>query len=376
MVVDAGALQTFAGGEEMLLRQRFAAELLMVRGARRPGAAPVVIRRERAGDFLEVGQHHAIGDKARAPMRDRGLEQGIGRHASSHCGVPANRIDSCCTDSSSARVRMRVACRFFVAAIPRHEAPRTPVHQQFEADAEGREQQHADEGLVVVIGARVVENVVAEPADREEELRHHRADQRAAGGEPEAGQQIGHRRRQDDIDQRAQAAGAERTGDFKVFARHRARAVGDIHGDGEYCGEDNGADASRARITKPQRKQRQHDDHRHGVKAVDVDADHPVDGSAAAHQQTDGGAGDDRYGQAFGYRRQRGAQRMEKFGVGYHARDRQHHRAWLGHVSRRDGADHDLPAQQDCQAGQETRHEAAGEDGRPRGRGRCGDHGR
>ena len=78
MVVDAGALQTFAGGEIMLARERLAAELLMVRGARRPGAAPVVVRRERAGDFLEVGQHDAVGDEARAPMRDRGLEQGVG----------------------------------------------------------------------------------------------------------------------------------------------------------------------------------------------------------------------------------------------------------------------------------------------------------
>ena len=78
VIVDAGALQTFAGGEEMLLGQRLAAELLVMRGARRPGAAPVVIGRDRAGDFLEVGQHHAIGDEARAPMRDRGLEQGVG----------------------------------------------------------------------------------------------------------------------------------------------------------------------------------------------------------------------------------------------------------------------------------------------------------
>src|ERR1700693_1744767 len=77
---------------------------------------------------------------------------------------------------------------FFVAAIPRHEAPRAPVHQQFEADAESGEQQHADESFVVMIGARIVEDVIAKPADREEEFRHHRADQRAAGGQSEAGQ--------------------------------------------------------------------------------------------------------------------------------------------------------------------------------------------
>ena len=33
VIVDAGALQAFAGGEEMLLRQRLAAELLVMRGA-------------------------------------------------------------------------------------------------------------------------------------------------------------------------------------------------------------------------------------------------------------------------------------------------------------------------------------------------------
>ncbi len=80
MIIDAGALQAFAGSEEVFFGQRLAAELLVMRGARRPGPAPIVIRRHRAGDLLEVGQHHAVGDKARAPMRDRGLEQRVGRH--------------------------------------------------------------------------------------------------------------------------------------------------------------------------------------------------------------------------------------------------------------------------------------------------------
>src|SRR5262245_11754660 len=39
-----------------------------------------------------------------------------------------------------------VSVRSLVAAIPRQETPRTPVDQKLEADAEGREQQHADEG--------------------------------------------------------------------------------------------------------------------------------------------------------------------------------------------------------------------------------------
>ncbi len=45
----------------------------------------------------------------------------------------------------------RALARFFVAAVPWHVTPRRPVHQQFEADAKGRKQQYADEGLVVMI---------------------------------------------------------------------------------------------------------------------------------------------------------------------------------------------------------------------------------
>ena len=71
----------------------------------------------------------------------------------------------------------------------------------------------------------------------------------------------------------AQAAGAERARDFEKFARHRTRAVGDVDDDGEDRGEDDGGDAGRRRIAEPQRKQRQHHDHRHGVEAVDVVAD-------------------------------------------------------------------------------------------------------
>ena len=43
MIVDAGALQAFAGGQQTFLRERLAAELLVVRGALRPGAAPLVV---------------------------------------------------------------------------------------------------------------------------------------------------------------------------------------------------------------------------------------------------------------------------------------------------------------------------------------------
>jgi len=67
MIVDGGALQTFAGGEKMLFASASRAELLMMGGAFRPGSAPVVIRRDRAGHLLEIGEHDAVGDEARAP---------------------------------------------------------------------------------------------------------------------------------------------------------------------------------------------------------------------------------------------------------------------------------------------------------------------
>src|SRR5262245_59961075 len=81
---------------------------------------------------------------------------------------------------SSAEFSVGPLGRLFVATIPRHEAPRRPVHQQFEADAERREQQHADERFVVVVGAGIVEDVVADPADRQKELGNDSTDESPA----------------------------------------------------------------------------------------------------------------------------------------------------------------------------------------------------
>ena len=83
MIIDAGPLQTFAGREIVPARQRLAAELLMMGGARRPCAAPVVVAADRLGDFLEVGEHDAVGDETRAPMREGGGQKRIGCH-----GIP------------------------------------------------------------------------------------------------------------------------------------------------------------------------------------------------------------------------------------------------------------------------------------------------
>ncbi len=47
VIIDAGALQVLAGAEEMLLRERLAADRLVDRRARGPGPAPIVPRRDR-----------------------------------------------------------------------------------------------------------------------------------------------------------------------------------------------------------------------------------------------------------------------------------------------------------------------------------------
>src|SRR5215212_3144613 len=83
-----------------------------------------------------------------------------------------------------------------IAAVPGKEAARAGGDEELAADAEGSEQQHADKGVIVLVGARLVQDEIAEAADRGEELGNHCADQRAAGGEPQPGQEIWRRRRQ------------------------------------------------------------------------------------------------------------------------------------------------------------------------------------
>src|SRR6185312_12334020 len=78
VIIDAGALQAFAGGEKILPRQRFTSDLLMHRAARRPCTAPVVIAFKRANDVFEIGKSDAIGDEASAPMRRRSLDPWVG----------------------------------------------------------------------------------------------------------------------------------------------------------------------------------------------------------------------------------------------------------------------------------------------------------
>jgi len=70
VVIDAGAHQMLAGAELPALAQRVAAELLVQRGARRPGATPVLPAVQAARDVLEVREQHAVGNEPRQPVRD------------------------------------------------------------------------------------------------------------------------------------------------------------------------------------------------------------------------------------------------------------------------------------------------------------------
>jgi len=45
------------------------------------------------------------------------------------------------------------------ASIPRQETPRARIHHELESDAKGSEQQHPDERLVVMKGARIVKDI-------------------------------------------------------------------------------------------------------------------------------------------------------------------------------------------------------------------------
>src|SRR5262245_65651386 len=91
MVVDAGALQVLAGAEELLSFQRLAPEPLMLGGALRPCAAPVVPRQKGRRDLLEIGQGDAVGDEARRPMGDGRADAGVWRRRGVVHGLQSSR---------------------------------------------------------------------------------------------------------------------------------------------------------------------------------------------------------------------------------------------------------------------------------------------
>ncbi len=77
VVVDAGALQMLARADELFRCERLAPHRLVLRGAIRPCAAPVVPCGDRGRHLLEIGERHAVRDEARPPMGDRGFDDGV-----------------------------------------------------------------------------------------------------------------------------------------------------------------------------------------------------------------------------------------------------------------------------------------------------------
>src|SRR4051812_38119796 len=148
---------------------------------------------------------------------------------------------------------------------------RAPIYEQLEAKPKKREQQYANEGFVVVEGARVEKNVVAEATDREKEFGHHRANERASGSQPQSGENVRRGSRQHDLHDGAKAFRAKRVRDFEMLARHRASAVRCMEDDREDCCEYDGGKPRPASIAEPKREQRQRDHHRHGVEKIDIE---------------------------------------------------------------------------------------------------------
>src|SRR5258706_32961 len=78
VVVHRSAHQVLAGSELVALRERLAPERLVHLAALAPGPAPVLPALDPGGHLLEIGEQHAVRDKARRPVSDRGGDARVG----------------------------------------------------------------------------------------------------------------------------------------------------------------------------------------------------------------------------------------------------------------------------------------------------------
>jgi hypothetical protein len=88
VMADRGAREMLAGREPVAGCEIRFAELVMHVAARHPRPAPVAPGGQASGDILEVGQRNAIGNQARRPVRERGLQLRIGHRVVS----PARQV--------------------------------------------------------------------------------------------------------------------------------------------------------------------------------------------------------------------------------------------------------------------------------------------
>src|SRR5579885_1505407 len=239
--------------------------------------------------------------------------------------------------------------RLLVAPIPGKVTAGHPIDQRLEADSAAREHEHGDDRLIVAKAAGVEENEEAEPVHGDEELRHHRADERASRREPDSRQQIRHRRRQHDVDEDAQAARAEASADLEVLERHGARAVGGVEHDREERREDGGREPRTVRVAEPQRDQRQDRHHGHGEEPEHVVAEQPVHDEGAAHGDAHGDA------EGLDHGAKSGRRRREKGAAAEHGRKHRDNAGGTRHIGGGPGTDTGLPDTQQEGAGAELR---------------------
>src|SRR6266705_1771062 len=91
VVVHARAHEMLAGAELVALRERLAPEPFVHFGALAPGAAPVLPALDPGGDFLEIGEQHAVRDEARRPVGDRRGDARVGGFCF-RCGFGHERV--------------------------------------------------------------------------------------------------------------------------------------------------------------------------------------------------------------------------------------------------------------------------------------------
>ena len=143
--------------------------------------------------------------------------------------------------------------------------------------------------------------------------------------------------------------------DFEMLARHRARAVGGIEDDRENRRENDGGKPRAAGIAEPERDQRQHDDHRHGVEEIDVEPQDAIRHNAAADQEADQRAEHNRDRKPFRHRRERDAGCGQEGRIDDHAWDCQQHGRWLGDIGGRERPHDEFPQPQYHEAGEDAR---------------------
>ena len=234
VVIDAGALQMLAGAEKMFLRQRLAADRLVDRRARGPGP--------HQSSHVAIPAVTSSKSVSATPFdTKRGAQWAIAERTRASSGFSCTRAPALNRGPRRADTTARAGPWPWRAA----NSNRTPVTASMAT---------ATNASLWRKAARVEQDIEADAGKRGEEFGHHRADQRAAGGEPQAREQIGHRSRQDHVEQARPARAAERAGDFDIFRRHRARAVGYVHDDSEDRGEHHGRQPRVAGIAEPERR--------------------------------------------------------------------------------------------------------------------------